>query len=246
MNCTGDIKDLVAALAKAQGEIKNPQKNKKVTVQTRTGGSYEFSYADLTAIIDAVKKPLSDNGLAYVQTLSQNSDGKYQLTTTLMHSSGQWIESNTPLFVGEAQNQAFGSALTFMKRYALAAMLGISADSDDDANTADGNAAQVQDRAPKKPAANPLASRAPQAAQTEPVAPHAIAVLPTVDGKASEWTAWARSFIEAVRASDSPEIAEQWRNLNQVHVHSLQKIAPGIYKRVCTVLEDYFPNGVAM
>ncbi len=139
------VEKLSEALAKAQGQIRNPTKNKKVIVRTKTGGTYEFEYADLAAIIDAVKKPLADNGISYVQLLEQSEDGKYRLRTQVMHA-GQWIVSLTPLLVQEQGSQAFGSALTFMKRYALSGLLGVAADSDDDANAADGNAAKIEDK----------------------------------------------------------------------------------------------------
>lgn len=145
------INELATALAKAQGQIKNPAKNKTVTVTTKMGSKYEFAYADLSAILDAVRKPLSDNGLGYVQYVA-DLDGKFRLVTMLVHGSGQWISAANPLFLGDGSpnSQNFGSAVTFMKRYALAAMLGVAADSDDDANAADGNDAQTSDRAAKK------------------------------------------------------------------------------------------------
>src|SRR5215472_10856033 len=124
-----NIDKLAEALAKAQGAIKNPTKNRKVTVTTRTGGRYEFEYADLGAIIDAIKKPLADNGIGYTQDI-ELVDGKYRLITTLMHASGQYRSSLWPLFLDQHDrdgnpitptSQMFGSALTFMKRYALAA-----------------------------------------------------------------------------------------------------------------------------
>src|SRR6516225_10059308 len=125
-----NIDKLAEALAKAQGQIKNPSKNRKVTVTTRTGGRYEFEYADLTAIIEAIKKPLSENNIGYLQDV-ELVDGKFRLVTTLMHASGQFRSSNWPLFLDQIDrdgnpvpptSQSFGSALTFMKRYALAAI----------------------------------------------------------------------------------------------------------------------------
>lgn len=132
------IDKIFEALAKAQSEIASPEKNKTVVVKTKTGGSYNFKYATLDAIIDCVRKPLSKNGMWFTQTLA-NGNGKYRLVTTLGHSSGQWIASETPILSGSADNQEFGSALTYMKRYALSALLGVAADEDDDANLADGN-----------------------------------------------------------------------------------------------------------
>ena len=134
---------IAAALAKAQAVISNPEKNREVTVKgvTKTGKefTYTFKYTTLDRIIETVRKPLTDNGLWFTQTLEHAEGGRYKLVTTLWHDSGQFIRSETPLLVDGATNQAFGSALTYMRRYALASMLGMASDEDDDANRADGN-----------------------------------------------------------------------------------------------------------
>lgn len=133
------IDKLAAALAEAQKEITSPPRNREVEVfSKRTNSKYKFKYATLDAIIEHVRPALTKNGLWFVQTLA-NGDGKYRLVTTLTHASGQWISGETPILAESTDNQAFGSALTYMKRYALSAILGIAADEDDDANAADGN-----------------------------------------------------------------------------------------------------------
>lgn len=128
-----------AALAKAQANITNPPRNREVKVKIKTGGQYTFRYSTLDTIIEHIRKPLTDNGLWFVQRLESNGEGKYHLVTELVHASGQSIASKTPLLVEGGGNQQFGSALTYMRRYALCALLGIAADEDDDANAADGN-----------------------------------------------------------------------------------------------------------
>lgn len=143
------IGDLVAALAKAQTGLTAPPRNREVeVVSKRTGGRYKFKYATLDAIIEHVRPALTANGLWFVQTIA-NGDGKYRLVTKLLHSSGQWLASETPILTTSGDNQEFGSAITYMKRYSLAAMLGIAADEDDDANAADGNTVEASnDRKP--------------------------------------------------------------------------------------------------
>ncbi len=146
IDVTGKI---AAALAKAQSVISNPEKNREVTVKgvTKTGKefNYTFKYTTLDRIIETVRKPLTDNGLWFTQTLENADGGRYNLVTALWHESGQSIRSETPLLVDGATNQAFGSALTYMRRYALAAMPGIASDEDDDANQADGNQSDGHD-----------------------------------------------------------------------------------------------------
>lgn len=139
---------IATALCKAQQAITNPPRNREVAVKTKTGGTYKFRYATLDAIIDHVRQPLTENGLWFTQTLA-NGDGKYKLVTTLLHASGQTLSSETPLLVQGAGNQEFGSALTYMRRYALTAMLGIAADEDDDGNHSDGNTVTSQKDTPK-------------------------------------------------------------------------------------------------
>lgn len=172
------IDKLVGALAKAQGEITNPPRNRSVTVRMKAGGSYTFKYATLDSIIEHVRKPLTSNGLWFTQTLEGADNGKYRLVTTLVHESGQRIDSVTPLLVQEAGNQAFGSALSYMRRYALCSILGVASDEDDDANAADGNVAQQNSVPPRpkrpsaasKPAA-PTIDRATEIADAEGVSP---------------------------------------------------------------------------
>ena len=130
---TESFGQIAAALAKAQAGFKNPPRNKEVKVNSQRG-AYSFKYATLDAILDAVRKPLSDAGLCVVQI-----PGKESLETRLIHDSGECLSSRIPLFVSQQGAQAYGSALTYARRYALAAMLGIAADEDDDGNAADGN-----------------------------------------------------------------------------------------------------------
>jgi hypothetical protein len=149
---------LATALAKAQGAIVAPPRSRTVKVVPRTGGpGYSFKYATLSDIIDAVQKPLSENGIARLQLVSHEKDGGfYKLTTYLMHSSGQYIACEVPIIAEGHSNQQFGSALTYMKRYTLSAMVGIAADEDDDGNAADGNeVTAVADKA-KPVAPNPI------------------------------------------------------------------------------------------
>lgn len=145
------ICDLAGALAKAQGQFGNVAKNREVTVKTKTGGSYKFKYATLDAISEAIRKPLSDNGLSYIQAVTHAERGM-AIDTRLMHASGQWLQTVTPIKTDGDGNQAIGSAITYGRRYALSAMLGIVSDEDDDGNASDGNHIESQ-REFQRPAA---------------------------------------------------------------------------------------------
>ena len=130
--------ELIAALVKAQAKMTNPPRTRTVKVQTKAGRSYSFKYAPLDTIISHVRKPLTESGLWFIQTLQQDN-GKYRLCTRLVHTSGQFVMGEAPLLIDGSGNQAFGSALSYMRRYCLESVLGLCATDDDDANAADGN-----------------------------------------------------------------------------------------------------------
>jgi hypothetical protein len=129
---------LAAALAKAQSEFGAVTRDKKVTVQLKSGGSYQFSYAPLDQILGVVRAPLAKNGLALVQLLDTDA-----LVTMLIHDSGASLEGRTPL-PSTNDIQGYGSAITYLRRYAIQALLGIAAEDDDDGNRAAGNQATPQ------------------------------------------------------------------------------------------------------
>ena len=131
------IGKLAEALSKFQGSLKQPKLSKSVKVATKDGRSYTFQYADLAASISAAAPELQKNGLAVIQTIHGQV-----LVTTLAHSSGEFVTSQLPLHQGTLSSNAFqqiGSMITYLKRYAYCAILGIVADEDDDANAACGN-----------------------------------------------------------------------------------------------------------
>lgn len=135
---SSSIASLTGALAKAQGEFGKVLKDITAKIQTKNGGSYSYQYADLASVLEAIRKPLADHGLAIMQPTSCNGD-KVNITTILSHESGEWISSSLVLPV-EPNNdrqpfvQAVGSTVTYGKRYALCGLLGISSEADDDGN----------------------------------------------------------------------------------------------------------------
>ena len=108
------------------------QKKFKPIKKSATNPFFNSKYATLDIVIDAVKDALSDNGLAISQ-LPTNGEVK----TMLMHSSGQWIKSITPLHAEKRGPQGYGSALTYGRRYALSAILNVSSEEDDDGHVAE-------------------------------------------------------------------------------------------------------------
>src|SRR5687767_1670860 len=123
------IGELAMALAKAQAEIKPPAKGRTAKIKSEKG-SYEYKYADLADVIECYRAPLSKHGLAVAQTMRPDG-GLIILTTTLLHTSDQWVGSEYPI-PSYQRPQEQGSAITYARRYAVTALLGIAAEDDDD------------------------------------------------------------------------------------------------------------------
>jgi hypothetical protein len=148
---------IAAALAVASGAFGEIKKDREVEVKTRAGGSYCFKYATLSAIVAAVRPALSTNGLVLVQSVV--TEGGYDpasgaaveedfLETRLVHASGEWFANLTPVLIDadEKGAQAYGSAITYARRYGITQLLCVVADEDDDGNAASGNVSR--DRRP--------------------------------------------------------------------------------------------------
>ena len=129
MNTSASITKLSVALVKAQGELNAVSKDGK-------NPHFKSTYATLQNIVESTRDVLHRHGLAVVQTFSQ-TDGTYiDLTTTLVHESGEWISGTITMRPTKPDPQGLGSAATYARRYAYAAILGIVADDDDDGNAA--------------------------------------------------------------------------------------------------------------
>jgi hypothetical protein len=129
MNQSESIAALAAALSKAQASITGALKDS-------ANPFFKSKYADLASCWDACRKPLTDNGLAVIQTI-ETGEGRAVLVTTLCHASGEWIKSYCPILTKDDSPQGQGSGITYARRYALAAMVGL-AQIDDDAEAAQG------------------------------------------------------------------------------------------------------------
>src|SRR5438270_9949379 len=129
---------IAGALAKAQIELQNPEKSLTATIRSplsrEAGGS--FRYASLSSGLDLVRNSLGRQEIATVQTTSiDEAAGLIRLTTTLAHSSGEWVSSDWPVCpVSETSApQRMGAALTYARRYALFTLVGIAGEDDLDA-----------------------------------------------------------------------------------------------------------------
>ena len=136
--CSESIGAIAAALAKAQGELTNPEKSLTATIRSPFPREDDrtFRYASLASGLDIVRKSLGQHEIATVQTTAIDQDsGQIWLTTLLAHASGEWISSDWPVCSASetATPHRMGSALTYARRYALFALVGIAGEDDLDA-----------------------------------------------------------------------------------------------------------------
>lgn len=122
------IKELATALSKAQSQIEGAKKDV-------TNTFFKAKYADLSSVVEAIRKPLADNGLSYVQ-IAHDKEGAAAIETLILHSSGESLSCGTvSVPVAKADAQGFGSAMTYARRYSLSAAFGVAPE-DDDGNAA--------------------------------------------------------------------------------------------------------------
>ena len=183
-----DLGALATALAKAQSEFGAIPRSKTVSVTSqRTGKSYTFSYAPLDTILNSVREPLAKNGLAIAQLLD---DG--HLVTMLLHESGANLTGRTTL-PDSPDIQAFGSTITYLRRYAIQSLLGIAAEEDDDGNRGVGNSPTTRgQRAGNPPSQN---------GHTRPSAPPPVTTVPDPDEDA----------VAELHAANSASDVCQWK-----------------------------------
>jgi len=158
---------LAGALAKAQLQIEPASKN-------ATNPHFRSHYADLASIWDACRGPLNTNGLSIVQFPCDGDVGRTGLCTMLLHSSGEYISEVVTTRSQKDDPQGLGSALTYLRRYALAAVVGVTATEDDD-----GNAAST-------PANARVAAPAPRPYIPPPVSPPAVNAPPVAHKPVSQ------------------------------------------------------------
>jgi hypothetical protein len=129
---------LASALAKAQGELVNPEKSLTATIKGMRAGERDrtFRYAPLSSGLDIVRKTLGQYQIAAIQTTAiDQAAGIVNLTTMLAHASGEWIASDWPVcpIADMASPRRMGAALTYARRYALFTLVGIAGEDDLDA-----------------------------------------------------------------------------------------------------------------
>lgn len=179
------INELATALAKAQAAFTHVKKDKTARIEMKAGGAYTYRYADLGSTWDVARKALTDNGLSVVQAPSF-ADGWIELTTVLLHSSGQYISSAIRTRASENDVKSLGSAITYLRRYAFSAMTGLVADEDDDGDGSNASQQRPQGSSTTTGAANGHTTPS-KASEKQIKMLFAIWNKEGYDGKLSEW-----------------------------------------------------------
>lgn len=167
MKTSESISNISAALAKFQKEVKQPKKD-------TNNPFFNKKYVPLEGVVAVITDPLTNNGLSYIQ--STGSEGEsVTVTTLLMHTSGEFIESDPLKLPGhqlqkggskDFNPQGIGSAITYGRRYSLTALLGIASEEDDDGNSGSSNPNTSEGYAPTTPSGeHNSSSRTPQGQQ---------------------------------------------------------------------------------
>ncbi len=198
MKHSDSIGELAKALAIAQGEMEHASKDK-------INPHFRSKYADLGSVWDAIREPLTKNGLSVIQLPSMTDDGKICISTMLLHSSGQFVEASYALPPTKADPQGFGSAITYMKRYALTGM-GVAPEDDD------GNQASVRDTQPDR------------------IQPEGVRTLPSSDRKAKA-NAWGSAALEALPTMDRATFGT-WRAKYATAVAEVRDFNEALHKRI--------------
>jgi hypothetical protein len=127
MKKSDSIKSLAVALSKAQSEM-------PIAEMDKVNPFFKSKYATLSSVVKAARPVLTKHGLSVVQLPSTLGTGAPALETIIMHESGEWVAETAPLILSKQDMQQFGASVSYLKRIALSAAVGVVADEDDDGN----------------------------------------------------------------------------------------------------------------
>lgn len=222
MRTSETIKEIAASLAKAQAAMTGAAKDAK-------NPAFKSTYATLASVIEAARGPLTENGIAYIQAPSLDEHG-LSVTTTLLHSSGEWISNVLTLPLIKRDAHGIGSATTYACRYSLMALLGLPP-VDDDGNAAIGEdpsrrrAVQVERAKEPDHQLNELSGvDAPKSsAQAKrdgdwPALKASIGNCTSSEAVLAWWTEENKATLRALKPTWRDEAIEEWRQtlLNQI------------------------------
>ena len=208
-----EMSQTIAALAKA---LATAQTTIGCALKDKVNPAFKSKYADLSSVWEAWQQVGPAQGLGVVQLPGAYVDGKVWLTTILTHGSGEWISETLSIPITKQDAQGYGSALTYARRYALSALVGITPDDDD------GNAAVKQ----------PAKREVPTNTNPDKTDPGGA------DDLAEKFKAWAdgeRSKIEV--AEFDREMMAQWDTANRKYFKKCEQHAPDAFLLLMTTVE---------
>lgn len=163
--------NIATALVAALANLTIVEKGRTAKIPTKDGKSYSYDYADIGDVVKLTRPVLAEHGLVALTPIHDHGDG-LACTVTILHTSGERLDFGPFPFDGARDAQATGSAVTYFRRYALVAALGMAAGDDDDGASAKASqtAPQRQER-PQEPPAGQLVAKV-KAQLVERLAPH--------------------------------------------------------------------------
>lgn len=156
-----NITDISKALVTALGQMTDIRKGREAKVQMKSGGNYGYKYADLADTIQSVRPILASHGLAVLQNASTTNPDLVLISTTILHTSGEWISFDPLALPAGRTAQETGSAISYGRRYHLLACLGLAAEDDDGATAGGRNRSRGS-----SPATKPDNTRTPKPASS--------------------------------------------------------------------------------
>ncbi|HEC2149837.1 TPA: ERF family protein [Staphylococcus delphini] len=141
MNKSESVVEINKAMVAFRKEVKQPLKDKN-------NPFFKSKYVPLENVVEAIDEAATPHGLSYTQWALNDSEGRVGVATMLMHESGEYIEYD-PVFMNAEKNtpQGAGSLISYLKRYSLSAIFGITSDQDDDGNAASGKQKKSEPKA---------------------------------------------------------------------------------------------------
>lgn len=219
MKTSESISEIATALSKAQSKLEN-------AVYNKTNPHFKSKYADLASVRDAIIPIMSSHDISIIQT-TKRDDSCVVLVTTMLHKSGEFISSEYPVLCANQTPQAMGSALTYARRYSLAAIAGIAAEDDDDGNVA-------QQQQPK-----------PQQKQDQEQIPKIVFLnennITSEYNSVGEWLNTYKSLLSIFVESANFENFNKIKNNNNARYESFKKYKdknPKIFDEIDNILES--------
>lgn len=152
MNKSESIAEISKAMAEFQKEVKQPLKD-------ADNPFFKSKYVPLESVVEAIMDVAPKHGLSFTQWPLNSESGQVGVATILMHTSGEFIEFDPVFMQADKQTaQGYGALITYIKRYTLSAIFGITSDQDDDGNGASGNNGRQKGNRQTEQQPNPITS----------------------------------------------------------------------------------------